>query len=116
MRFLFVYAAVFLCVASAYSETLITPSFVVIIVNNFEEGDVTSDDVTYVGVSRKNGSTIKIKGRTLHTMEADGVTPNRFQGYVFEKDKVSYFVSSEGTLRVTSGKKVLVKESGQWAD
>jgi hypothetical protein len=116
MKLLLVFAAAFLCVAPAYAETLITPSYVVIIVHNDPEGTVTSDNITYVGVNRKNGDTIKIKGRTLHTMEADGVTPNKFLGYVFENKKVSYFVGLNGTLQVTAGKKSLLDESGEWVD
>lgn len=111
-----VLAVAFLCATCAHGGTLITPSFVVIIIDHDAEGVVSSNNVTYVGVNRKNGNTIRIKGRTLHTMEADGVTPDKFLGYVFENDKVSYFVGEDGTLRVQSGKKRLLEESGKWAD
>lgn len=116
MKLFLAFAAVFLCLAPAHAETLITPTFVVIIVQDDSEGVVASNDIIYVGVNRKNGNTIKIKGRTVHTMEADGVTPNKFLGYAFENNKVSYFVGVNGTLQVTAGKKTLVDESGKWVD
>lgn len=116
MKAFLVFTFAFLFAAAAYARTLITPSFVVVIINNEPEGVVSSHDIMYVGVSRKTGKTLTCKGRTVHTMEADGVTPNKFLGYAFTHDKVSYFVGEEGSLRVTSGKKVLLEETGRWED
>ena len=116
MKSLLIYFAIFLCATAAYSRTLVTPSFVVVIIHNDPEGVVSSDNITYVGVSRKTGNTVKIKGRTLHRMDADGVTPNKFLGYEFENNKISYFVSDRGTLEVTAGEKVLLEETGEWLD
>lgn len=100
----------------AQALTLLTPSFVVVIIDKAAEGTVSSDDVLYVGVSRKNGNTIRIEGRTLHTLAADGVTPSKFLGWSFTTDKATYFVSEGGLLEVKSGKKILVSEKGEWVD
>ena len=118
MRTLFVLAVALLWIVSvsAASQTLITPSFVIVIIRNDPEGVVVSDDVTYVGVSRKTGNTIKLKGSTVHRKGADGVTPSRFIGFAFENEGVSYLVLDEGTLEVRSGEKLLLSEPGEWAD
>ncbi len=100
----------------AQALTLLTPSFVVVIIDKAPEGTVSSDDVLYVGVSRKNGNTIQVKGRTIHTLAADGVTPSKFLGWSFTTDKATYFVSEGGLLEVKSGKKILVSEKGEWVD
>ncbi|MCB1211023.1 MAG: hypothetical protein KDK97_16990, partial [Verrucomicrobiales bacterium] len=73
MKFLLALAFAVLSATSGYSRTLITPSFVVVIINNEPEGVVSSDNIFYVGVSKKSGDSIKIKGQTVHTTDADGV-------------------------------------------
>ena len=100
--------------AAAFADTLVTPSFVVVIIHNDPEGTVSSNNITYVGVSRKTGDTIRLKGRTVHRMDADGVTPGRFLGYTFENEKVSYFVSENGGLKVMSSGRVILEEAGKW--
>ena len=118
MRTLLIFAVALLWIVwvGAASQTLIRPSFVIVIIRNDPEGVVVSDDVTYVGVSRKTGNTIKLKGSTVHTKGADGVTPSRFIGYAFDNEDVSYLIRSGGTLEVWSGEKLLLSESGKWAD
>lgn len=100
--------------AIANAETLVTRNYTVTVEVNCEEGNVTCDDVTYRGVSNKTGKTIVLKGTTRHTICADGVTPCKFLGYQFKKGNMTYFVSDSGMLRVSSGKKVLVDEAGEW--
>lgn len=107
-------AACALLAAPASADTLVTPSFVVRITVNCEEGNVTCDDVSYVGTSKKTGKHITLRGTTKHSLCADGVTPCTFQGYEFSNGKTFYRVLADGTLLVTQGKKVLVKETGTW--
>lgn len=115
IRFLLAAAALFF-VQSAYAEDIVleTPSFLVQIDVRCAEGNVTCDDVIYTGTSRKTGKSISVKGRTMHSMCADGVTPCRFQGYTFDNGKINYTVFEDGTLVVMNGKKTLVSEKGEW--
>lgn len=98
---------------SSYSATLVTKNYVVSITSNCVEGEVTCDDVTYHGKSKKSGSEIIIKGRTLHTHLSDG-TPARFLGYKFINGNIVYMVTDFGALTVTQDEKVLVSEHGKW--
>ena len=97
----------------AGTGTLDTPSFKITIDVRCPEGEVTCDDVKYVGVNKKTGEKIKLTGKTAHHYDADG-TPTRFLGYIFKNDDVTYFLSEEGQLRVTRGDEVLLKENGTW--
>jgi len=106
--------ALMLVAASVHAqEVLLTPSFTVTIVG-CAEGNVSCDDVKYTGVSRKTGAAIKLKGKTLHTMGADGVTPSRFLGYEFRNGKTLYTVTEGGVLEVRRGAKMLFSEQGEW--
>ncbi|MBZ0331395.1 hypothetical protein KZO25_13845 [Halomonas sp. ANAO-440] len=99
----------------AYSATLLTPNYRVEIEHKCEEGVVACDDVTYFGTSNTSGNSLKIKGSTWHAACADGVSPCRFLGYVFENEGVVYRVYESGMLTVTkeSGE-ILVEEQGEW--
>jgi len=99
----------------ASADTLETPSYKITI-QGCDEYVVSCDTVKYVGVSRKNGKSIKLTGRTVHTTGADGVTPSHFLGYEFKNGNTTYFVSDDGDLQVTSGSKVLIEEHGTWKD
>ena len=90
-----------------------TPSFKITVDVRCPEGEVTCDDVKYVGVNKETGEKIKLTGKTAHHYDADG-TPTRMLGYIFKNDDVTYFLSEEGELRITRGDKVLLKESGTW--
>jgi hypothetical protein len=99
---------------AATQQTLETAGFIVRIVQQCEEGNVTCDDVRYTGTSKKTGKAIKLRGKTMHSMAADGVTPGAFQGYVFRSGRVNYTVFADGRLVVTEGKKTLVNQRGEW--
>lgn len=103
--------------ASAHAqaqETLETPGYTVKITQQCEEGNVTCNDVRYVGTSKKSGKAITLRGQTMHSTSADGVTPGAFQGYVFKSGRVTYTVFADGRLVVTEGKKTLVNQRGEW--
>ncbi len=96
-------------------EVLVTPNYAVTVIG-CKEGSVSCDDARYIGVSRKSGKVLTLKGRTLHTLGADGVTPSRFLGYEFRNGNTVYRVSQEGVLDVRQGEKVVVSEKGKWAE
>ena len=104
----------FLFAGQACASTLTTPSFVIQIKVNCAEGDVTCDNVIYVGTSKKTGKSIRLRGKTKHSMCADGVTPCQFQGYEFKNGTAYYRVLEDGSLLVMQGKKVLLEEKGNW--
>ncbi|HEY6071716.1 MAG TPA: hypothetical protein VIU85_10110 [Chthoniobacterales bacterium] len=93
--------------------TLETSSFTIKIDVHCEEGEVTCDDVKYVGTNKKTGESLELTGKTAHHMDADA-TPGKFLGYIFKNEGVTYFLSEEGMLRVTKGDQVLLKENGTW--
>ncbi|HET8789902.1 MAG TPA: hypothetical protein VFM75_01715 [Modicisalibacter sp.] len=99
----------------AMAEALVTPNYVVTIESHCAEGNVTCDDVTYTGKSRKSGNAITLKGTTWHTLCADGVTPCRFLGYRFKNGNSTYFVTQGGKLLVVRNEtEILVNEEGDW--
>jgi hypothetical protein len=106
--------AMMLCAASANAEKLNTPSFTIAITRHCTEGNVSCDNVSYIGTSKKTGKAIRLRGKTLHSLCADGVTPCRFQGYEFRSGNTYYLVTESGRLEVTLNHKTLVSEQGQW--
>jgi hypothetical protein len=99
---------------SAQADTLTTKNYKVTITRNCPEGSVTCDNVSYTGVNIKTGSTIRLRGKTMHGLCADGKTPCRFEGYQFRNRNVEYLVSEGGTLRVYQNKKLILEEQGTW--
>lgn len=63
------------------ANTLTTANYVVTITSRCETGNVSCDNFSYHGVSKKTGKSIDLKGSTKHAMCADGVTPCQFLGY-----------------------------------
>jgi hypothetical protein len=96
------------------ASTLTTPSYKITIEVRCPEYYVTCEDVIYRAVNRKSGKSITLRGTTVHSIGADGVTPSAFLGYTFKNGKTKYFVGEDGELRVTRGSKVLVEETGTW--
>lgn len=70
----------------AWAETLKTKSFNVKITRNCAEGNVTCNNVTYVGRNVKTGRSIRLTGKTLSTTCQDGITPCRFWAISFKMD------------------------------
>lgn len=99
---------------SARAETIDTPSFTIRIEAHCAEGNVSCDNVTYVGKSKKTGKSITLRGKTVHTLCKDGATPCRFLGWQSRRGTSEYFVTETGQLRVTQADKVLVDETGKW--
>jgi hypothetical protein len=97
-----------------FASTLTTPSFTIKLTVNCAEGNVTCDNVTYVGTSKKTGKSITLRGKTKHSLCADGITPCAFHGYEFTNGKTYYRVLDDGSLLVMQGKKILLEESGTW--
>ncbi|CAD6881952.1 hypothetical protein [Methylomonas albis] len=97
------------------ADILTTANYVVTITTHCEEGNVSCDNVSYHGISKKTGKSIDLKGSTKHAMCADGVTPCKFLGYQFKIGNINYLVLEAGALRVVKGEKdVLVDEIGEW--
>jgi hypothetical protein len=100
--------------AANFTKKLTTPSFIVEIKVNCTKGNVTCDDVTYVGTSRKTGKSIQLRGKTKRSMCADHVTPCKFNGYEFWNGKTYYQVFDDGRLFVVQKDRTLLEEKGSW--
>lgn len=113
MRTLLTFACLGCFAQAVPAETLTTPSFEITIRGNCAEGNVSCDDVAYLGVSRKTGKSLALKGRTIHTTCRDQA-PCRFLGYEFVSGRTIYRVMEDGTLEVRRDNKILVHEKGSW--
>lgn len=96
------------------SETLNTKNFKVKIITNCAEGIVGCDRITYQGTDKTTGKSIKLSGKQIMRMCADGVTPCQSLGYEFVNGDYTYFVSEDGRLSVYQGKKLILNEAGKW--
>ncbi len=100
---------------AAFAEQVFdTPSFRIVIEHLCEEGCVSCDQIRYTGTSKKTKRSITLMGETVHTLEEDGVTPNKFLGYRFRSGKTVYFIGHLGVLEVTQDGRTLVHEKGRW--
>ncbi|MBD1843607.1 hypothetical protein H6F89_09395 [Cyanobacteria bacterium FACHB-63] len=99
---------------AASADTLLTRDFQIFVNAECAEGNVTCNNVNYVGTNLHTGATLQLKGRTLHTTCADGVTPCRFLGYEFRNGDYSYTVTEAGRLIVRKGERTLLNQAGTW--
>jgi len=95
-------------------QVLVTPSYKVTITEHCPEGVVGCDDVSYLGISIKTGSSITLKGTSVMVLCADGITPCHLSYYEFKHGEFRYLVYPSGQLTVEKGSKVLLSESGTW--
>lgn len=91
-----------------------TENYIVYIQRNCVEGVVSCSSITYVGISKKTGSRIVLKGSTMHSTGVHG-TPSQFQGYKFTNGSITYLVYARGHLEVIrNGSEILISEDGEW--
>ncbi len=114
-RLIFLFTILFY-IAPAVSETLVTPSFVIEITKNCMYAGIACDDVIYVGKSKKTGGSIKIRGKKIRNLCAEGTTSCKSSGYIFHNGKTSYSVFFTGELLVEQDGKILLNERGEWHD
>ena len=85
-----------------------------------KEGVVDCGDVEYMGVDKKTGATIRLKGedwiRYCEEDQGDGPrkTPFEHLGYEFKNGGTTYYVGEDGDLDVYQGKKRILHEKGEW--
>ena len=95
-------------------EALLTPGFRVVVKRRCPEGMVVCDRVSYLGVDRQSGASLRLMGETRHVACADGVTPCLFLGYEFRHGAYLYMVSDDGRLEVSRSGTILLSEQGEW--
>jgi hypothetical protein len=98
----------------AIADTLTTKQFRIEIQVNCEEGNVTCGRVSYRGQDLKTGKSLRLSGKTIHSLCADGVTPCRFLGYEFLNRNYRYVVMEGGILKVYKSGKLLLSQHGTW--
>jgi hypothetical protein len=91
-------------------ESFVTENYRIRITNNCGEGVVVCNDMTYYGENLKTGRSITLKGRTVHSLCNDGVTPCRFDGYVFKSGDYRYVVTISNSLIVYKGDREILYE------
>lgn len=87
-----------------------TKSYRVTVHAHCAEYEVGCRDVTYTGVHKKSGKTIRLKGRDEHSLCKDGITPCRFLGYRFLNGAYTYRVTDNNRLIVSRGNSVILSE------
>ena len=107
-------ASLVFAVEAASADTLDLALYRIEVVKHCDEHDVVCDNVSYVGTNKKTGKSITLRGRTLHSLCADGVTPCHFQGYEFKNGATRYLVMADGDFSILRGKKVVLNERGAW--
>jgi hypothetical protein len=92
-----------------------TKNFSINIQVNCEEGNVTCNNVTYIGRNLRTGKTIRLKGKTIHSYAADGITPGQFQGYEFRNKEYKYFVTADNKLLIfQNGKRIAIEQGREY--
>ena len=72
-----------------------------------EEGRVSCDNVLLKKLNKKTGERLKIIGATHHSKCADGFSPCRFVGYIFEKDGLRIFIDYQNIVVTRNGAEIL---------
>jgi hypothetical protein len=130
LRNTFLFSVLTVCAfcSEAAASSLVTKSFLIDITSNCEEGNVVCNNITYRSIDRKTGKTLQLKGKTVHSLCADQVTPCRFLGYEFLDLRYEdlgtsvgdyplipyrYFISGD-TLEIYRYRQLITSEKGTW--
>jgi hypothetical protein len=95
-------------------SALITRSYKITVEVLCPEGETECDQVRLVGLNKRNGMSITLIGKEIHTTGPDGVTPAHFLGYQFKIGQKTYWVGEDGEFQIAQGSKLLVDECGIW--
>jgi hypothetical protein len=104
-------AGIMAVASTANAETIRTKSFLIDINRQCEEGNVSCNRVTYVGTELKTGKAIRLTGKTINSSNS-----YRFLGYEFRNGKYRYIISSDNSLLVYKGDKLILQEEGKTID
>ena len=96
------------------AATLETENFKIYITPRCAEGTVGCNNVAYQGTDKRTGKSLRLTGKQLMSMCADGKTPCRALGYEFKNGAYVYQVTEEGRLIIYRGKRVTTNEAGKW--
>jgi hypothetical protein len=113
IRRLCLVAALFAVAQTAHAETVVTPTFVIVIVRNCEMGFLGCQDVLFVRVNRNDGESISVKGSETYRSCRGTSDICEVTGYLFKSGDVVYEINRDNFLTVHDGKSVLVEEQGQ---
>lgn len=98
--------------------TLVTDGYEVTLRTECAEGEVSCDRIYADALVLEGNQTRALRGSTLHTLCADGVSPCRFLGYQLSDDTYDYRVLENGQLHIQRcdefGCESIHNEQGQW--
>lgn len=109
--FAFLYVISFSSQAS-YEAIFESKSFVVNIKNNCEEGEMVCNKIICKSISKKNGSSISLKGKTIN--KNCTVSSCDMLGYEFKNGIYSYILYFSGKFLILKNNIVIFSEQGQW--
>lgn len=86
-----------------------TKNFNIRIKNNCKIGEVTCDNVEYIGVDKKSNKKIILIGSTYHSMNNN--IPGRFLGYIFKNNNYQYIIlETDKLLLIEKDNKIIYSE------
>lgn len=97
---------------SQAESVLDTKSFIITIDVRCEEGNVSCDDVRYTGISKADGTTLQLKGKTLNKAKSLDM-----YGYTFKNGAYTYSILTQkepAALQIWKNGKLIRTETGDW--
>jgi hypothetical protein len=91
------------------TDTFETQTYRITIHVHCAEGNISCDNVSYIGVRKKDNATITLKGETMNTNCKTGGC--RFYGYEFKNNDFIYRIyEPEGILNISKKGKLIFSE------
>jgi len=114
MKYLYIIIFILLSL-SASAESLITPSYEIVVEWKCGEGYVSCDNIEFHVTNKVDQSSNTYIGKSNHSVCADGVTPCKFQGYEFDVGELNYSLYLRGLIEVVkNSNQVVLSEKGEW--
>jgi len=102
-------------VPGGHAAEFVSPAARATVTVNCPEGEVSCDDVDLELLRIPAGEVIHARGRTLHTLCRDGVTPCRFLGYEFIDGDTRIRLYESGVITIEGGDGGdILRETGEW--
>lgn len=114
--FLLLASLVALISIESNARVLMTKSFIINVHSHCEEGNVSCDKISYIGIKKSTGEDIHLSGKTLNQDCETGscnyygyeFVNGDYQYVIFDRNQTEFFIQKNG--------KELVREEGEWID